>query len=300
MKFKNGALGIVVVMVSLALALMGSWALSVDVNDVTVTKYNYLADVTGLFESSTTPEYIEYNPSTNYTGYYTDNSVINGTAYFDGVNYEQSVRANQYRLNLAPLSNSSGTFDLTDTTASAVSNINAVYYDYNAATSEVVTHANNLGTTIMVSDLIADLDPDSDYNRIIIKSTSDLTDLSDTAGSPVSVQWCLFSTTSNLYVTGAQKWLYFASDSAYNKLTLVPPIHPALSIIIDMNNSQVTMFSDKDCQNQLGIYNLSDIMLTYGGTLSNNYIVFGDEVDYELYELQSPAYMDPSKGVELS
>lgn len=50
-----------------------------------VTKYNQVADVSGLFTYEDAPEYIAYNPSSNYVG------------YSGNVNYTPSPTANNYR-----------------------------------------------------------------------------------------------------------------------------------------------------------------------------------------------------------
>ena len=48
--------------------IVGGYLLSIEVTDEEVTKYSYVADLNGLFDSEPAPAYIEYNPSTNYTG----------------------------------------------------------------------------------------------------------------------------------------------------------------------------------------------------------------------------------------
>lgn len=73
---------------------MGS-LLNVSSHNETTTKYDYVSDISGLFDVSNEPQYIDYNPATNYTGYtnYTP-SPDNPT----GINYTSSVLANNYRI----------------------------------------------------------------------------------------------------------------------------------------------------------------------------------------------------------
>lgn len=98
MSFKNGYLGVLVLIIALVATICGSWVLSMDVTEKESTQYNYLTELTGLFSTEQAPQYIEYNPSTNYTGYYTDPE----TQYFDGADYTPADQRNQYRLRLAP------------------------------------------------------------------------------------------------------------------------------------------------------------------------------------------------------
>ena len=79
MAYKAGVLGVAILMVAIVGTLMGSWVMSMDVEEEQVIKYDPLADIVGLFDSEQTPTFTEYSPSTNYTGYYTDTSVIGET-----------------------------------------------------------------------------------------------------------------------------------------------------------------------------------------------------------------------------
>ena len=72
--------------------------LNIDEDTRQVTKFNYIADVSGLFSYSDAPEYIEYNPSSNYVGYgtdviYTPSSVVNNYRYkiSDGGDYDGTL-----------------------------------------------------------------------------------------------------------------------------------------------------------------------------------------------------------------
>ena len=83
MRFENGRLGAMILVLGIVFAVLGSYVLSLDVQEHEVTKYEYVTDLTGLFETTQAPTFIDYNPSENYTGYYTSAS----KPYFDGVEY---------------------------------------------------------------------------------------------------------------------------------------------------------------------------------------------------------------------
>ena len=48
--FRNGMLGVVIIALAIAGALFGGYLAGIDTEEVEVTKYDYLADVTGLFD----------------------------------------------------------------------------------------------------------------------------------------------------------------------------------------------------------------------------------------------------------
>lgn len=66
---------------------IGGFVLNVHEDQREVTNYNYVADVSGLFSYSDAPEYIAYNPSSNYVGY----------TPVGAIEYTQSPTANNYR-----------------------------------------------------------------------------------------------------------------------------------------------------------------------------------------------------------
>ena len=87
MRFNNGMFGACICVLALLGTAIGGFVLNVHEDQREVTKYNYIADVSGLFSYSDAPEYIEYNPSSNYVGYtpgaveYTQSSTANNFRY---------------------------------------------------------------------------------------------------------------------------------------------------------------------------------------------------------------------------
>lgn len=86
MRFNNGMFGACICVLALLGTAIGGFVLNVHEDQREVTKYNFIADVSGLFSYSDAPEYIEYNPSSNYVGY-----------TLGAVEYTQSPTANNYR-----------------------------------------------------------------------------------------------------------------------------------------------------------------------------------------------------------
>lgn len=65
----TGYIGALVIVISLMCTILAGYALNVDKSNVTVDKYDYVTDVSGLFEYSDEKQYIDYSPATNYTRY---------------------------------------------------------------------------------------------------------------------------------------------------------------------------------------------------------------------------------------
>lgn len=111
MKFKAGMLGLCIVVLSLLIGVSGTVLLNVDKTPVNTTDYDYITDITGLFEASREPQYLNFNPASNYTGY--TNSV---TSQYNptGLVFTSTGSANNYRVPTAiatPSAGPSGTVD---------------------------------------------------------------------------------------------------------------------------------------------------------------------------------------------
>lgn len=95
MKFKSGYLGICIVVLSLLLGTAGSLLLNVDKTAEASTKYDYKTDITGLFDTTQEPQYIDFSPATNYNGYA---PLYPGQPNPSGIDYVVSPTSNNYRV----------------------------------------------------------------------------------------------------------------------------------------------------------------------------------------------------------
>ena len=110
MKFKSGYLGICIVVLSLLLGTAGSLLLNVDKDTEPSTKYDYKTDITGLFNTSQEPQYIDFNPATNITGYTPQFPADSPNP--TGLDYVPSSTTNNYRVlaqDSTPVNGPSGT-----------------------------------------------------------------------------------------------------------------------------------------------------------------------------------------------
>ena len=92
-------LGLLIVTLAIGGSIFGTILLSADENTYQVTKYDYKADVTGLFKGDNTPEFYEFDLSRNYTGYYINSTVFNGVKYWGGASFTKASGVNNYPIN---------------------------------------------------------------------------------------------------------------------------------------------------------------------------------------------------------
>lgn len=65
----KGKIGIIIITVSLLLSIGMGYLVSVDKSTTTTTDYEYVTDISGLWDYDKTPQYVTYDTPKNYTGY---------------------------------------------------------------------------------------------------------------------------------------------------------------------------------------------------------------------------------------
>ena len=182
-------LGCCVVVLALLGTVLSGFILGIDPSTRNVTSYDYVTDVTGLFDITDAPEYVTYSPSSNLVGYspssainYTQSSTVNSYRYVvqDGiedtttstVTYNSSYTSDTGRFNASEagtsaLINWNGTIDFGSTTTwQGVT--------YNASTAqESVQVGEYMGSMPMITSLsrvISALNLNS-YNALDIELT---------------------------------------------------------------------------------------------------------------------------------
>lgn len=114
MHFDSGKFGAIIVVLSIVLTIVIGYCSDVTKVEVEKTDYDYITDITGLFETEQVPEYIDYNPNSNYVG------------YTGPVVYETSNQPNNYRYVIEEGTSTT----LTSATVNSSSNYGAPYtYD---------------------------------------------------------------------------------------------------------------------------------------------------------------------------
>lgn len=294
MRYDNGMLGVCLVVVALVASVGGAYVLSMDMEEVNVTKYNYVSDLTGIFESEKTVTYIEYEPSTNFTGYYTDPN----TKYFSGVDYTSSTKTNNYRLNLAPVSSTNSTINLSTLTSEKT----------NPATIKII-YATNQNTTVECYPNYVT------FNNFITQKnlgTSDVVKLSVNTSSidwtSSSGGWFAFGWKSMEAVPGMSGSTLFNAYLFKNPTLTTAPIwgnsshtytwyKPILSAIYD--GDSVELFYNADFTDSAGIFSPSETMIYYAAGSGSPTLTLSSSARLYAVDMPNASYMDVSKGVQM-
>ena len=309
MNFKNGYLGACIIVLGVVMTIVGGYLLSIEVTDEEVTKYSYVADLNGLFDSEPAPAYIEYNPSTNYTGYYTDASVIGINKYFDGVDYDVSGQPNAYRLNLQPLDYSDGTTSTltgTDWTSGARVSLMAMQrYTNTGNVAGAVWGTGTTGTDMTLSDLITSLNVPQGNNLINLSSHEGLSALEEPViqadiNGILELDWVLFSARNMWYDKDTLRVQSNEYMTAYPEDPQYKPTSPMLSCSVDLTRNTATLYYDYNYQNSAGTYQIDEVIVSFGGSGTGlNSLHLGTTLDYWYATKQNPTYMDIRGGVNV-
>ena len=294
MRFENGMLGFLIVVLAIGGSVFGTILLSAEESTYDVTKYRFETEVTGLFPVDTSPEYYDYDLARNYTGYYTPNSLVNGVYYFDGATF-RNTSVNNYPVKFAPLNNgTNSTEDLNDlslpnTDPPGASTFTLLYY-----VNAIPTTSGNYGAQaqcVSVTTAITQMGLDS-YEYVSFKSTGTETD------------WVFFGSVDDIKSVGGG-YSYYTS---YTKPELMEQngsiMQPAaISMKYQKSTNTISLYSDDSLSGGKLVRTLDaskTIMMFSLGTWSgqgDNYLLEGDTVVVDGWDVPETQYMDISNGV---
>ena len=295
MRFENGMLGVCISVLAIMGMILSGFVLSVDQYDRTVTGYEYVTDISGLFDYSDQPTFIDYNPSANWTGFYTSDPDIT-----DGINFTgRSEPANSYPINqentqLAeksmdlsqqdlpaanPPGNLSGPYDTVkisdDTTSPNTGDLTAhIGWPRVATVASVLEKATGLG----------------DYNVVRIDLNGDV------IGAPSS-SWNVYSIPVGNLGHRAD-YCILPYSGAFNVSYLM--VDAESNIVRGFTSANVQVFQSTTTQTTLSFNQAS----TETGFPQTDYLngatQLGTEIGLTSYSTPTPIYMDISQGVSLS
>ncbi len=320
MKFEDGMVGVIIVSLALSGALIGSYLAGIEPEENEVVRFNYLADVSGLFDYDRSPQFIEFDPSSNYTGYFSEDSKKpTGPGYYftsDQVGYTPSInsntggpRVNNYRLDLEPTNYTSSTITPTipanPPSGSVLTNpfIDLVTSRILTANPDNVMEAhisNTGGTTVSLSLFIQSLEAASGVDTYWLRSSDNIDSIGQVQNTPahIDVDWIVFTLKSRWGSSLTYPNVTTLYTPAYNEAFNTNLPTPYLSAQVNTNNGTVILYSDNGFLNTVGTYSISDVYVSYGGTSTSNYSVnFGSSVETEAWTSQSATYLDPNFGV---
>ena len=314
---KGGMYGAAVLTVLVALAIFATVALNVDQETVDVTKYDYVTDISGLFDYDKSPQYFDYDLAENYTGYYTATS----SPYWGGVDYEKSSQINRYWLNLQPTSVitstenlSTGTWTNTDPPGeiTGYSNFSITIYGsdgvdtgLSADNGNLVENRSTKPTSISLADLLTAYGI-TDYNKVTLSPSSSAT-----------ADRIIFASTQDFvkyYEAGVQKiWgrNYVLKDDAdtYTTYSMYSDTYNTLvasfSCIVDNSTGLANLYSSPTEQDQntfVRSIDIEDLCIVFGGTTSSPWTgpTLGSSLAINAVILPPNEYLDISQGVKVN
>lgn len=284
-------LGFLIIVLAIGGAIGGTILLSADEQTYTVEKYNLVTDVTGLFETDESPQYYDYDLSQNYTGYFTDATIVNGVNYWGGATFTPAG-INNYPVKYQPENVVDDSETIDETMNSALdsywnSYTRVDYYDEdydNHWVYQIQTY------TKTITSLIRELDL-NDYDIIEIKGITGWEHEDYTYWSYFGFVDQFQSTTppSVSYVNKANFSTY-PQDGTYSIA--------CNSIKIDTVSNTVSFYYDGTTNNNSFVTSssLDNAVITYftAAVLPDD---TGIPLDVVAYDINQYEYMDISKGV---
>lgn len=278
----------------MVLALIGTvilgTALSIDETTTTGTGYRDVADITGLVSTTSDPYFTDYNPSFNWTRYYTSGT---NPIYVSGITYSSmpSGQSNNYPVYSGTPVSTSGSFNLDGLTGTGLigsgwSELRIYRSDssYNSGTGytlnpnittlEIIANAikTNTTTTITIDGGSGSYNPSRAY---ISENTPGYTAYYPDRGSKVEYGTSLF------WGVGVSRSTYYVSNTW----------------TIDLSTMKAT------CGNSSTEYNAGEVYVAWGGSVEQNggsgYNVIPGTITYTRTD-SVMNYMDVSEGVTLS
>lgn len=312
--FRNGMLGVVVVAVAIGAALFASYFAGIESVEHDVVKYNELADVTGLFDTETSPQYVDYDPSSNYTGYYSEEtySDFDGKYHFDKdrVYYESTRdgKVNNYKISFKPTLESSGTTNMNGVTDPLPNGYHKIYltnthHEYKIFDCEAASLKNWMETN---GQSFAQAG-----NRLHILSVEGFSNdtMTDQTGQVLyNLNMMIFSTKSMwgvdrlglvthdvLNLMTKEK---MAEDSITNGTNGI--YMPMFSCKVYVDTGVVELFYDNLCNNYATTTTIDDVVIAYGSGAEGVSYAFnlGTTLGVDSYKYTYD-YLDPNYGVSL-
>lgn len=293
MKFARGMLGLAVTTIAIMGTVILGFGMSVSTEEQTVESWDYLANVSGMFDTDKTKQYVEYSPPANWTGYRSST----GTAT-ENISYSVSSNANLYPINQESTSvtfsqsaPSSPSMPSPPTSSALLKSWGIVFnstdsfkpiYGYNDGNVTC-----NKPTVVTLRTIYTTLNG-SDYDQIVIKVGGTNYPMWSNASDWTESTW--------RYDAGGmiQTFTVWTYNTDYASTSI-----PTGTITISTATMSATYTQSGATPQALG--NLDDVYLVYGGsgTADDQYTI-GNTLSGSKDTYPTPIYMDISKGVSIS
>ena len=292
MRFDSGMLGLCISVCAVMGMVLSGFLLSVDAYERQVTQFDFVTDVSGLFEYTDEPSFTDYNPSANWTGFYTGSSDIT-----DGIDFTSQSVANSYPIKQASTVTGTGTAQLDDLDLEQLSppviisspqsaHQWGIVFDREPATSGTPTFDVPSPGVATLQTLIDSLGLSSESNSITFT-------LGNSEESPI-----IIPTSSWIYrlwqpPLSSKVEAYTASYYRNSESTA--------SVTIDLESGVATGYDSTG--GLLWRESAAMMCIVYGGiapSSSANQWNLDTVIDYAAYSYPDPIYMDISQGVAIT
>lgn len=295
MRFESGMIGCLIVVLAIGGAVFGNVLLSADTHTETVTKYDFKTEVTGLFDTDTSPQFFDYDISKNYTGYYTSSTIDGNRYYWGGATFTQTG-VNNYTVEYKPLNvattNKYNLNDLGLTTSTPPSGdledyVRFTYVDFNNFFTGAYLGSSTLSSLITSLSL-------EDYDNIIVKPTSD--DLDD---------GIYFHSKDDYERADDYHGNYYWLGAISNYENAPDSSKMCMSCLYDKATGNVKLYSGRNAEPStlLRILPLADVCINYKLTSESNVgtpAIAGESAIVSAYNNGIFEYMDISQGVRIT
>lgn len=290
MRFDNGMLGLCISVLAIIGMVMSGFFLSVQESERVVTGYDYITDVSGLFEYSQDPQYVPYNPSENWSGFYTSDPGITA-----GISYTAQQVANSYPIGQESSVIASDTVDLEALNLEQLSppvvhespqlTRWGVVFDREAPTEGTPVYDTPYPGVATLQTLIGSMDLPAGTDTVTIT-------LGDSRESPV-----IIPVSSWAY----RVWAPPLSSQVEAYTATVYRADAAASVTIDLESGVAIGYSSSGAKIWNG--SASGMCIVYGGEAvesSPTQWNLDTSVSYSAYETPAPIYIDTNAGLSLS
>ena len=299
MHFDSGKFGAVVVVVALVLTIFVGYCTDFTKVQRETTDYEYVTDITGLFETEQVPEYTLYNPNSNYVGYsgpveYTPARQPNNYRYMieGGTTTTDSDILQSNEIRAYPSGMADFTFIYLNYTGSTYS-FTPQFTSTDGGSWNISTFANQGGDLpIACLSTFYTILNNAELNLSSVETLEIDISYTGTGGYPVFVLPSLESFNKLTLAGGTQQWTANVTDANIPDRAVVN----VSTMFITLYRGDSMLFSGpSDSIPVIYSYNAND----YTGSTVNDRAPVTMRMDFTLTGFATYGYADPQSGVSI-
>lgn len=296
--FAKGVLGFTVVIIAVIGTALSGLAMSTTQTTEDVQDWDFITNISGMFDMEQVDQYVEYSPSENWTGFYEYGNP--GVTW--GIKYDTSASANQYPIKQA-------------VSADSGPPVSTIILSPSLKQESPPTSSGRLDSWGVVYNSTDAFIPITGFNTATCTAKPHVISLQTLYDTLVQTGWLYLTITvggdSGPIVSNSSDWKYSqylynagaGQIQRYNVYTLntdyAADSIPTGTIRI-AKDTMVASFEDSSGNYTPLTGGLADTYLVYGGTtMVSGYVTIGDQATVTYYNAPDPIYLDPTNGITL-